>query len=234
VLVLLKAHWPALAGPALYGLFAATCIFVLHWAGTGKPLFSRQQPQTTLENIEANIRVWLDNFRLAAKKENHESTHFSIIVTLNNGNPVQVSRYKVTERYLTFQTRLAVSAEHQVPVDAMISTQRDRMMREITLELGRAKIGFTFEGPPFRSIVISKLSIISSKLTEDAFVAILDEMDSAVTLARASTVMAIERNSSQPTTRSASARPELTSIPSGEPVPQLTMLDTPRQLPSQE
>jgi hypothetical protein len=191
---LLKAYRPLLAGPVAYGLFGATCVFIIHFVGTGRSLFSRQQPQTTPENVEANIRVWLDNFGLAAKKDRLDSAHFCIAITLHSGNGIVVVRQKASERYLLFQSRLGLAPEHQAPVDAMASAQRDQMMREITLDLARARIGYAFEGPPFRSIVLSKSSFITSRLTEDAFVAIIDEMDSAVALARAATVLAIERN----------------------------------------
>jgi len=197
-LAILKIYLPMFATPILYGLAGGACVATVLFTLTGKAIFSRKQPETTLENIEVNIRAWLDNFHLSAKKEHLDNAHFCLLVVLNSGNGIVVARLNPTERYLTFQTRIGLATEHQIPIDAMIPQQRDRVMREIMVELAKTKVGFRLEGPPFRSILIMKTSFITTRLTEDAFLATLDEMDSAVNLAKLVTVMAIERYSSSP------------------------------------
>jgi hypothetical protein len=194
VLALLRFYWPLLAEPALYGFVGVTCVAILIFATTGRPIFSKQLPQTTPENVEANVRAWLDSFKISCKKETSPDTYFILLATLNSGNPIGIGRAKAQDRYLSFQARISLSPEHQGPMDRMTPAQIEHTLREITLEFFRTKTNYTLEGPPFRAIVISKALLISARLTEDVFSGILDEMDSAVSMARVVTVMAIERN----------------------------------------
>lgn len=197
----LKANWPSLAGPLLYGLLAAACIFVIHLAGTGRSLFSKRVAQTTVENLEANIRSWLDSFHLSAKSQPADAAHFLIFVTMNSGHGVLLARFKSSERYLTVQGRIVLSPEHQQAMDAMTVAARNRTVGEIALELSRARVGHTFEAPPLRAIGLSKGILITSALTEQQFASMLDDMDLSINVARMFTSQAIEKNSSSPQIR---------------------------------
>jgi hypothetical protein len=51
MLALLKIYWPLMAEPALYGFIGMASIAILIYAFTGRPIFSKQLPQTTPENV---------------------------------------------------------------------------------------------------------------------------------------------------------------------------------------
>ncbi len=191
---LLKVYWPNIASPVLYGLASVTCFAIISFTITGRAVFSKQRPQTTPENLETNIRVWLDNFGLASQKQTNDAACFLIAVTMKNGNPVAIFRPKMGDRYISFQSRVTVSPEHQAPMNAMPRPVQEKVSREVALELVRANIGYTMEGMPISAVTVVKSVVISSALTEDVFVALLDQMDSALNLAKLGIVTAIERN----------------------------------------
>ena len=190
---IIKLHWPTLSGPVLYGLGGAACIAIIHFAATGRALLSR--PDTTPENVEKNIRKWLDNFGLASKKEVDPLSYFVLGITLANGNPILVARVKAKDRYLTFQMTLALAPEHQAIIERMNDPQRERVMEELILELGRSRIGHSIQGPPFKGVILLKAVPITPNYTEGSFAASLDEMDSALNVARIAIRLAISRNS---------------------------------------
>jgi hypothetical protein len=195
-LTFLKVYWPNIASPVLYGLAGITCFAVISFTITGRALLSKQQPQTTPENVETNMRAWIDNFGLASQKQTNNAAHFIFTVTMNNGNPVGIFRPKVRDRYVSFQSQITVAPEHQAQLDAMSRPQQEKVTKEITLEFVRANLGYVIDGTPIRNMTIIKSALISAALTEDVFVGFLDQMDSAINLAKLAIVLAIERNAS--------------------------------------
>jgi len=189
---IIKLHWPSLADPMLYGLAGAACVAFLYFAATGRALLAR--PDTTPGNVEKNIRTWLDNFGLAVKKEVDPTMYFRLTVTLVNGNPLLVARPKARDHYLTFQSNLTLSPEHQAMMERMSGAQTERVLEELALELGRLQIGHAIQWPPFTGVMLIRLVPITADYTEAKFAASLDEMDLAINVARTATSLAIARN----------------------------------------
>ena len=78
----------------------------------------------------------------------------------------------------------------------MTPAQKDKTIREITLEIIRAKVSFTVEALPGHPITINILKrlLITERLREEVFMANLDEMDTAILLVRFAAMMTFERN----------------------------------------
>src|SRR5690242_7580904 len=72
----LKAKREKWAGPALYGFAAFVLCFVLGFTLLGHGPLSKESPQTTSQNVEANIRAWADDFNLSIKKMEAANVEF--------------------------------------------------------------------------------------------------------------------------------------------------------------
>lgn len=190
----LKATGSRLVSPILYGLatFALTLFIILVLRGMAA--LPRPQQEITPENVESNIRNWLDTFRLAAKKESNPEAYFIFVVTAPNGNPIVVTRTKALDRYITYQATLTVSPQHLEILDKLPEDQSTQLIRELTIELARSRIGFSIVGPGLKGIVLNKALPITNNLTEGTFAQYLDEMDSGLILARETIVLALERS----------------------------------------
>jgi hypothetical protein len=85
LLAYLKAKKERLAGPALYGLVGFTMVMVIAIALTGHALLSKETPQTTLENVEANIKTWAETFSLGIQKQTDINFTFIYAISLPSG-----------------------------------------------------------------------------------------------------------------------------------------------------
>jgi hypothetical protein len=198
VLAVLRAKWPRYAGPVLYGLLGIASLAIIGFAILGHSLLSREQPQTTPENVEANIRAWADSFVVGVTKAPVKEAHFALVITLHNGNPVVVARTKDRPNWLALQSTLTLSPEHQAAMAKLSKAQADTVVEELTLELARSKMGYELSGPPpLQSITLSRAVPITSNLTEDAFAGQLDQMDSAMQLVRVALTLSLERKAQE-------------------------------------
>lgn len=195
LLALLKIYWPKFADPTLYALVGIACLAMVAFSLKGKGLLISNPAVITPENIEEHVREWLDHFRVSSKKESAPTgMSFLVIATLRSGNLVAIGRHNEAEEYLSLQSRVMLGPEHQVAIDAMTEEQRNQTIQEIVLELLRTRIAHTLEGPPFRAMILSKGLRISGTLTEDVFIAAMDEMDNAGNMAKLATNAAFARN----------------------------------------
>jgi hypothetical protein len=133
---------------------------------------------------------------MAVQKGSDPGAHFVLFVTLHNGTQIVISRSKAMDRYITIQSRLEVSQEHQVILDTFSKDQAIQVTNELSLEMARFKIGWLISpvGAPLKSILIVKTVPNTNIFTEDFFVERLDELDSAVILARAAIILALDRH----------------------------------------
>jgi hypothetical protein len=166
----------------LYGLAGSASIAVLLWTFTGNvPLF-KQQPQTTIKNVETNVRTWIDKFGLTVQREINPEAHFVFTVTLPNNIKVSVRRPKELDRYIIFQSRLNISSEDQLILKNLSKEQTTRLIAELILEMARLNIEWDVRGEPLNSILLRKLVPITSGLNEDAFADRLHSMGNALIL----------------------------------------------------
>jgi hypothetical protein len=184
LLAYLRKKNPNWAGVLIYGLGGSAFIALIIFALMGRPMLSRPKPQTTTDNVEANIKTWADDLSLSVQKQTDNNFSFVVGIGLPSGRMVQVGKPKQRDRYLQFQGNMALGPEHLAFLKKMTLPQMERVSDEINLEMARSKIGFLIVGTPFKGIVVTKGVPITSSLTEDSFAASLDEIDSSMLLAR--------------------------------------------------
>ena len=98
----------------MYGLAGMACVGIVWFTVTGRALLSKEQPQTTIDNVEANIRAWADSFSYTITKENPSpNQYFLYLIVLHSGGVVFVSRNKDKGRYLKFQGNIALAKNEQ-------------------------------------------------------------------------------------------------------------------------
>ena len=195
----LKAKRPAYAPHAIYALASMTCVAILMFAVTGRPVWSTQ-PHITPDNVEEYVRKWADSLSLGVTRAPSPSPdgYFGVLITLKSGNGVVVGRGKEVPDYLQIQIPLVMTTEHQAAFSKLTKDQQKTIVEEVTLEMARAKIGnmivqaMVNDQPQSPTIVLQSNPPIEG-LTKDGFVNRLDAIDSAITLVRATTFLALAR-----------------------------------------
>ncbi len=214
MLALIRSKWPDLAPKVLYGVFGVTCIAILWFTFTGHGVFSKQPSQTTPDNVEEYIRKWADNLGLGVTRMPQaiplQQVYFGLVVTLQNGNPLTVFRGKEKSGYLQIQCPLRLSSDHLAILNKLTKDEANAATQEVLLELARTKLGFqmmTASGElvaprataqPIilqQTILLMKAVPIRNDLTEETFAQHVNEIDSAITLVRASTELTLQRYS---------------------------------------
>jgi hypothetical protein len=170
---------------------------ILIFTFTGRAVFSKEPPETTVDNVETNIRTWLDGYGVGVTRREIPDAFFAFGVTLPNGVGVLVLRPKEKDRYIGFRADIELSREHMAIFDKLSPQQQRDVLAEITLEMSRSKATYDLvpPPPPFKSLRIIKMVPITNDLTESSFATDLDEMDSNALLAGKSIGMTLERHS---------------------------------------
>jgi hypothetical protein len=182
--------------PAFWGLGASALILVCIWAWKGIHSFPERRALITSENVEANIKTWLDEFQVSTKNSPNPSEDFGLVATLMNGDPIAIVRLKDHDRYIVFQTTLTISPEHLAMIDKMDSNQRLQLQQDLTTELARAKCDFGLSDP-LKTVTLTARIPITPDLTEDEFLSKLDEMDDAIIIARNTIVVDAKKYSTK-------------------------------------
>jgi hypothetical protein len=202
VLAYLKRTWPEIAAQVMYGLVGAALLSVLLFTLTGHSILFKQQPETTTENVEANIKAWADSLGVGIPRVTVPDTYFSEVITLKNGNQIVVARAKERGGYLQIQSTLVLAPEHQAILAKLTREQVADVTEEVTLELARARMGYTISGPQggyqMQNIFLQRSVPITNNLTEATFGGYMDEMDSAIALVKLATTLALAHNSPLP------------------------------------
>jgi hypothetical protein len=191
VLGYLKAKMPELAPRILYGLAGATCVATLLFAFTGRAVFSKEPPETTVDNVEQNVRSWLDWYGVGVTKRSTTDEFFAFSVTMRSGNVLGVARPKDRDRYLILRTSL--TSDLTSVIDKMNDLQKARLGDEVMLEMARSRATYHWD-PPSGGMDIMKIVPISSALTQDTFASRVEELDAEIELARESVRLSIDRN----------------------------------------
>jgi hypothetical protein len=195
VLGYLKAKAPQVASPALYGIAGAALLSILLFTFTGRAVLSQAQPETTTDNVEENIRTWLDGYGVAVTKEKYPNAMFTYRVTLRNGTTVGVIRSKEDPRYIGFRADIKMDPDHIAILKKMTLEQKQDVIVEVTMEMARSKVNYNLGSPALEDTMkIAKSVLITNALTEDSFASHLSDMDSDVQLARGAIRFALERN----------------------------------------
>ena len=191
LLTFLKFKKPAWLNALMYGLAGSALVAVIFVCLVGLTAIPRGEDETTAKNVEGRIRAWADTFGMATKKDSRDDSFFVIILTLHSGTGVIIRRPKSRERYIEFDTNIAVSPEHEQIIKNLSEEQSQRIFEEVVLELARSKIGYSVSGPPISNMFLVK-AVPVANLTEESFANDLDDIDSAQGLSIMAFRLAIE------------------------------------------
>ncbi len=200
VIGLLAAYHSVWALPVFYGIVGAAAIAVLIFALTGRALFSRKQPETTTANAEDNIKKWLAYFGLGVQQQENQQAHFMLVTTCRSGVRIIIARLKARDRYVWIGGNLELAKEHQSVLQQLPKEHSGRVVEEIAMELARNEIGYDMTFSPdgtLTMVSVSKTLPITSSLTEEAFIAGLDKVESNMQVAREAVRLLVDRAKSQ-------------------------------------
>jgi hypothetical protein len=82
VVTLLARHASVWAVPALYGLAASTLVLISIVALKVVRSLPAKRPVIDLDNVEKEIRIWLDKFRTAVRNDPIPEAYFRFMVTM--------------------------------------------------------------------------------------------------------------------------------------------------------
>jgi hypothetical protein len=191
LLAILKAKRPTWAPPALYGVMGLTCVFVSIYAFTGRALLFKEHPETTIDNIESNVRTWADGFQLGVRKLDDPTSYFTYSVEMVSQNKCYVARRKAKDHYVLIQCNIDIDPRVYEPMKKLRPEQIHDIYHAVNFELARLRLGYevipdanlTWD-TPIKFMKISKLIPISTALTEIVFVEAMQEMDNEITVAK--------------------------------------------------
>lgn len=191
LLTILRVKKPNIAVPVLYGVATIALLSIIVFVFTGRFIFSTEQPQTNTENVESNIRTWLDDFGLTVQKQDIQNSYFTLLVTMHGGDHVFILRPKDHDRFIGFQGNVQAAPEHVAIINKLSKKDADLLVDEVGLELSRSKISYSIGGEPFKIVTIQRLVPITASLTESSFIQYLDETESGMNLVIASVNLAL-------------------------------------------
>ena len=190
----IRKKYAGWAPPILYGLgaFLLTAGIMLSIAAWSA--LPTRQPQITPDNVETNIRAWLDAFSLATKRlpDQPQNVVFLFEVRPKPDMPILVARTRPLDRYLVIQANIDISPLHKALIEKLTEVERAKLFLELSVELARAKIGYEISFPLSKITVMRRVPI-TNNLTEDVFIDRIGEVETAVNLARQSFVLVLDR-----------------------------------------
>ena len=144
------------------------------------------------DNLEPTIRGWLDDSGLSTKPASAPTWNFGLLTTLPDGESIYIIHMKEHRRLIAFQANLALSTEHQAILKAMPEAYVEKLAQDVSLKLFLAKMVPAIRMRLSDVWLFSKLAITTG-LTEEEFLKHLDDMDSAIILARNTISLGVER-----------------------------------------
>jgi len=105
------------------------------------------------------------------------NTHFSIRVNLPSGKVISVFREtdQQFEKYIALEGIVTISPEHQALLTKMPQDQRQRVLRDLSIEVSRVRTDFSSAG--LEQVGFGRRLLISN-LTETLFIENLGELES--------------------------------------------------------
>ena len=90
-----------------------------------------RQPEVIANNLEATIRGWLNDFGMSTKPASDPTWNFGVLTALPYGGSVHIIQMKERPGFITFQSNLAISAEHQAVLKVMPIAYFEKLAREV-------------------------------------------------------------------------------------------------------
>jgi hypothetical protein len=192
----IRAKWPHVASPVMFGVVAAACLGVLSFVFTGHSVLSKEAPQTTPQNVEENVKAWADHWGLAMQTQpqpTNPPSRFTLLIRLPNDDPVVISQLTANNRYLQIQGTISSGLDLLALSKNLSKDQHIRVQFELMQELALARTVYRLNmaGDDITGVTLTETVPITPRLTEDEFVLLLDEMGSDLNLTRATMALAL-------------------------------------------
>ena len=146
----------------------------------------------TPENSEAYVRRWLDAFELGTTKVVDPNVYFGFGITSKDGGPLNVARTKKHDHYLTIASIMVLGPEHRSAFDKLLEAEQAQILKGLTLEMSKAKIGYAIE-PPLKQIFLEKRVPITSNLSEAEFISAIQDLNFAQILVNTTIDLELKR-----------------------------------------
>jgi hypothetical protein len=172
----------------MIGYALINALFAGFWAFRARQL----SPRLSANNVEATIRAWLDDYDLSTKPASDPSWNFGLLTTSPHGESIRIIQLKQDPGFIAFQAKLAISAEHQAILKAMPKAYFENLAQEVVLGVFLAKIVLAVQTQVTDITFFSQLAI-TTDLTKSEILRHINNMDSAIILARKAILLGVER-----------------------------------------
>jgi hypothetical protein len=167
MLAWIKKRHPSWISTMCWGLGGAIAILIGAGALRVVALPSPMSSGVTTDNIEAQVRKWLDKLGHSTTPVESTDKYFQFNVTSGDGSNFVIARPKgVFDQYLVMVGTVTIK-ESQLKLLSDGGVRK--LMRYIQIEADRLKISVSMNSPPTRITVATRIPI-SPQLTEDIFV----------------------------------------------------------------
>jgi hypothetical protein len=204
VMTILARYASPWVGPALYGLGASVLLLIATLATKAINRLPRKRSIVGTDNVESHVRAWLDNFRTTVKNDPIDEALFRFTVTMDGGAKLLVGRLRGDlNGYIVVRGEVTPSEEERRYLEVLPAEVLMRMRDEIRLELARAKVGYSGIKIPLENFAIFKRIPINDALTEDSFIAKLEEVEAALNAVGAICAIGLREGATRTATASA-------------------------------
>ena len=179
---------------ARFALTVFVLLAILYFTFTGRAVLSEAPQPVTSENIEQLVKSWADSAGVGLERQdNSQDSDFSYIMRLHGGDPVEIFKPKSKREYIEFQATITFAPEHEASLAALNQAGRERVERQIEIELLRSGAStIRISGPAPHTSVLIQRGVRITTLTNDLFLATFDQTTREVELARAVIRLSLE------------------------------------------
>jgi hypothetical protein len=175
----------------LYGMIAYALLSAIVVGFWGMRAIRFKQFDVAGGNLQPALCRWLEEAGLRTKIVCDAAWEFGLLTTMSDGEPIYIVQMKEHRRFITFQANLAIPAEQQAILKAMPGAYFEKLAQDVVLKVFLAKMVLAIRTRLSEVSLFTQLAI--NDLTEDAFFKHLDDIDSAILLARSMVLQAVER-----------------------------------------
>jgi len=184
-----------MAGIVAYTLGGFTLVAVLIFTVTGHAILSFQQPQTTQDNIQSNIKAWLNDFNLSETtlpdSEALPNSMFTEQVVYPDGDHQQITHLKNHTGYIICYANLTLAPEHVAIWNKLTKERIAEISQELTIEMARTQLDVAFALPNNGLHVEKRVPIVN--LTEDSFISDIGQVRDGILLARSTLILELTK-----------------------------------------
>jgi hypothetical protein len=168
--------------PILYGLVGAAAVLLCGISIAILKRIPRPRVIPTGKNIEACVRSWLDNQRIAVKSDPSPDNYFRLRITLDSGKFLTAVRTKDQPDYIEIITNMSVHGDQLTELHQFSDDEIEQFSWDTQVELARAQVGYSGLQTPFENFIIHRRVPIQHNLTEFAFISVVGSVEAAMNL----------------------------------------------------